>query len=299
MMSSGLTRRLVLIALMVMTAVLPASAAETFTYTYGDFSAELPVDPQRVVVLDNRLGIEFSLLAGFPILAVGLPADSGSPLEPLLPPGVGRMFDVEPNAEQILSYDPDLVVVDRGMWDWYQTEGLFSGAGFNVLVVEGSGKDDWRKFQQEQLDAYGRGDRGIAAMAEYDAAVAAARPEIERILAGRPIVVGGELDGSYWLQVGTYNTSIANDLGIATVVGDAPTDGGYQFYSAETLAPFDGAALLLMQSANDTYRQNPLWQRLSAADHTVNLHWLRVYGFSIAARAFVDDVLAAVKTLEQ
>ncbi len=273
-------------------------AQELFTYRHGDFEAQLPSDPQRVVVLDNRVGIEFSILAGFPIIAVGVAADAGSPLEPYLSADVVRLNDSEPNAELVLSLDPDLVVVDRGMWDWYQAEGMFDGAGFNMLVVEGTGKSNWRELQQSQLEAYGRADQGLAALAEYDAAVAAASPEIARILAGRRIAIGGAMDDQFWLQIDTYMSSVARDLGIDLVSGDAPTENGYQFYSAETLAPFADAALLFMQSLNEDYQQNPLWKRLPAAAHTVKLNWLTNYGFAISAKALVADLAAAVNTLE-
>lgn len=276
----------------------PAIAQETFTYTFGSFTAELPADPQRVVVLDNRVGIEFSILAGFPIVAVGVPADGGSPLEPYLNDDVVRMSDVEPNAELVLSLDPDLVVVDRGMWEWYQTDGLFDGAGFNVLIVEGTGSPNWRELLEAQLKAYDRADNYTEAMARYDAAVAAAAPEIQRILDGRKMVIGGASDDQFWLQIDTYMTSVARDLGIDLVSGDAPTENGYQFYSAETLAPFAEGALLFMQSSNEDYQQNPIWQRLPAAEYTIKLNWLTNYGFSIAGEALVADLLAAVQTLE-
>lgn len=35
----------------------PVHAAETFTYTYGDYTAELSTDPQRVFVMDSRTGL--------------------------------------------------------------------------------------------------------------------------------------------------------------------------------------------------------------------------------------------------
>lgn len=295
-----MTRRSVMLAgafaLALMTV--PVTAQETFTYTFGDFTAELPVNPQRVVVLDNRVGIEFSILAGFPIVAVGVPADGGSPLEPYLDQGITRLNDSEPNAELVLSLNPDLVVVDRGMWEWYQDESLFNGDGFNVLVVEGTGKPNWRDLLEAQLKAYGRAGNYTEALARYDAAVAAAAPEIQRILDGRKMVIGGASEERFWLQVDTYMTSVARDLGIDLVIGDAPTENGYQFYSAETLAPFAEAALLFMQSSNEDYQQNPLWQRLPAADHTIKLNWLTNYGFSIAGEALVADLLAAVRTLE-
>lgn len=277
---------------------MPALAADTFTYSYNGYTAELPVEPQRVVVLDNRLGIEFSVLAGFPIVSVGLGTETASPLEPFLPDGVARSSDVEPNRERVLALDADLVVVDRGMWEWYQTDGLFDGTGFNVLVLEGTGAADWKDKLRGQLAAYNRADKADAAIAEYDATVGALKPEMERILAGRKVAIGGALEEQFWLQVGSFNTSIAADMGIATVVGDAPTDGTYQFYSAETLAPFADAALLFMQSGNEDYRSNPLYQRLPAAEKTVKINWLTVYGFSIAAQAFANDLAAAVKTID-
>ncbi len=275
-----------------------AVANDTFTYRFGDFEAELPKDPQRVVVLDNRVGIEFSILAGFPIVAVGVAADAGSPLEPYLPAEVVRMNDSEPNAELVLSLNPDLVVVDRGMWNWYQEDAMFNGEGFDILIVEGTGRPNWRELQQAQLEAYGRAENNAEALARYDTAVAEAAPEIQRILNGRKMVIGGSWEDQFWLQIDTFMTSVAHDLGIDLVVGDSPDQNGNQFYSAETLTPFAEAALLFMQSSNEDYQRNPIWQRLPGAAHTIKLNWLTNYGFSIAGEALVADLLAAVKTLE-
>jgi len=275
-----------------------ALANDTFTYRFGDFEAELPTNPQRVVVLDNRVGIEFSILAGFPIVAVGVAADAGSPLEPYLADDVVRMNDSEPNAELVLSLDPDLVVVDRGMWNWYQEDAMFNGEGFNILIVEGTGRPNWRELQQAQLEAYGRAENNAEALTRYDAVVAAAAPEIQRILNGRKMVIGGSWEDQFWLQIDTFMTSVAHDLGIDLVAGDNPDQNGNQFYSAETLAPFAEAALLFMQSSNEDYQQNPIWQRLPAAAHTIKLNWLTNFGFSIAGEALVADLLAAVKPLE-
>jgi len=137
-----MTMRLAILAAGIALVAGPAFAqdGDTITYTYGAFTAELPANPERVLVLDNRTGLEFALLAGYPIVATD--ADEAVPthLDALLGDDVDRLygFRAAPSAEVVLSYDPDLLVVGQGWWTYWQTQGLFPADAFPVLVADGS-----------------------------------------------------------------------------------------------------------------------------------------------------------------
>jgi len=132
----------------------PAIAQEAFTYSYNGYSAELPVKPQRVFVMDSRTGLDFAVSAGFPIVATDWDADVGSHFERDLPVGTDKLaFRGEPNAELVLTYDPDLLVVGKGWWTYWQDQAMFRADKFPVLVVEDANGADWRQLFLNQMTA--------------------------------------------------------------------------------------------------------------------------------------------------
>ncbi|MCW5716350.1 MAG: ABC transporter substrate-binding protein [Bauldia sp.] len=281
----------------------PAAAQETFTYAYGDYTAALPAEPQRVFVMDSRTGLEFALLAGFPIVATDADPNAPSHLDALLGPEVVRLggFRGQPSAETVLSHDPDLLVVGAGWWNYWTEHGEFP-AGFPVpvLVVADGDADTWRDTMTGQLAAYGLAERAEAALVTYDAFVAEARPEIERILAGRPIAITDIWNGAFSLHVATFDNAIARDLGIVTVSGDAPTEYGYQAYSLEAIGPVvESAALIMALDAADPVTANPVWLRIPAvaSGNVYRLDLANSWGFALNALDFGADLLAAVRAL--
>jgi iron complex transport system substrate-binding protein len=58
-----------ILTLVLLSAAAPVAAADTFTYSYENYTAELPLHPKRVFVLDSRTGLDFAASAGFPIIA--------------------------------------------------------------------------------------------------------------------------------------------------------------------------------------------------------------------------------------
>src|SRR6218665_1535283 len=106
---------------------LPALAQETFTYSYDGYTAELPVDPQRVFVMDSRTGLDFAVSAGFPIVATDWDSQRDMHLDAFLDDAVQKLeFRGEPNAEQVLTYDPDLLVVGEGWWNYWKENNAFN-----------------------------------------------------------------------------------------------------------------------------------------------------------------------------
>lgn len=283
-----------LIALLASTllAALPASAQEEMLhYSFNGYEADIPADPQRVFVMESRTGLEFALLAGYPIVATDW--DPSSHFE--LDPAIDKLtFRAEPNAELALSYEPDLLVVGRGWWNHWQKNGAFTGDGFNVLVVEDANSGNWKQLMLDQLAAVGRVEKGEAALAEYEAAVAAARPIIAETLADAPVAVADIWNnGQYVLHAETFDAAVARDIGLNLVTGDVPVEDGYQPLSAENLMAFADAEMIVLSTFNEEAVQNPMWLRLKAvqAGKVYDLHLANSWGFALTATDFVHDLV--------
>lgn len=279
---------------------LPSVAQQTFTYSYGDYTAELPVDPQRVFVMDSRTGLDFAVSAGFPIVASDWDMDEPMHLAAYLPDDVARLeFRGEPNAELVLTYDPDLLVVGEGWWNYWKENNAFNAAGMPVLVVQDGSGDTWKELLTGQLTAYNRAERAAELLARYDAAVAAARPRIAEVLKQRKVAITDIWGDQFALQDGTFSAAVARDLGMDLASGPAASQDGYQVYSAENLDAYQDAALILSLWSADV-ADNPMWQRLPAIARGAQyeMDTVNSWGFALTAIDFVDDVLAAMDVLE-
>src|SRR5690606_27811360 len=135
-------------------------AQEMIDYSWNGYEARIPAEPQRVIVMDSRTGPEFAILAGYPIVATDFDADSHMVLDPETEK---LEFRAEPNVELVLSYDPDLLVVGRGWWNFWQDNQAFRADNFNVLVIEDANNADWKDLMVGQLEAIGRADRAAEA----------------------------------------------------------------------------------------------------------------------------------------
>lgn len=285
--------------LAIMTA--PVLAGDTFTYSFEGFTAELPVNPQRVFVMDSRTGLDFAVSAGFPIVATDWDIDGDMHLGAHLGDDVAKLeFRGEPNAEQVLTYEPDLLVVGAGWWNYWRDNNAFVADGLPVLVVKDGNGPEWRDLFVGQLTAYGRADRAAELVAEYDAAVDAARPRIAAVLKGRKLAITDIWGDQAALQTETFSAGVARDLGIDLASGDAEASDGYQVYSMENLDAYQDAALI-MSLWTETVADNPMWQRLPAiakgAHYEMDI--ANSWGFALTATDLVGDVVEAMAVLEQ
>lgn len=291
-------------ALIALLSGMPALAQDTFTYTYGDYTAELPTNPQRVFVMDSRTGLDFAVSAGFPIVATDWDSDTDSHFTDDIPADADKLtFRNEPNAELVLTYEPDLLVVGAGWWNYWKEQALFNAGDIPVLVVQDGSGGEWRDLFAGQMAAYNRKDRADELLAAYDAAVAAAKPQIERVLGGRQVAITDVWGADQVaVQINTFPTSVAHDLGLNLLVpeGGEATDDGYMLFSAENLGVFDDAALLMSLWTTDI-AANPMWQRIPAVTHGAQYEMdiANSWGFALTATDFVGDVLEAVAQVEK
>lgn len=211
-------------------------------------------------------------------------------------------FRNEPNAEVVLKYDPDLLVVGEGWWNFWRDQAMFNAGSLPVLVIKDGSDTGWRDVFAGQMAGYGKADRATTLLADYDAAVAAAKPQIARILEGRSIVITDVWGADQVaLQVKTFSTAVANDLGISLIQSpDAEmTDDGYQVLSTENLGVLADAPLIMSLWTGDI-AENPMWQRLPAvaigAQYEMDI--ANSWGFALTATDLVGDILEAVRQLE-
>lgn len=280
---------------------LPSLAQATFTYSYDGYTAELPVDPQRVFVMDSRTGLDFAVSAGFPIVATDWDPDEEMHFDAFLDSTVDRIeFRGEPNAELVLTYEPDLLVVGEGWWNYWRDNNSFNASGMPVLVVQDGSGGDWKDKMTGQLTAYDRADRAADLMAQYDAVVDAAKPEIARILAGRKVAVTDIWGEQFALQTDTFSAAVARDLGIDLASGTVEAEDGYQVYSAENLDAYQDAALVMSLWSEDV-ADNPMWQRVPAIARGAQyeMDTVNSWGFALTAIDLVSDFSEAMAVLEQ
>jgi iron complex transport system substrate-binding protein len=291
-----------ILALVLLSAAAPVAAADTFTYSYENYTAELPLHPKRVFVLDSRTGLDFAASAGFPIIATDWDDGDNSHLAAYVPKEAARIaFRNEPNAEFVLAQNPDLLVVGEGWWNFWRENAMFDSGTLPVLVVKDGNGGNWREIFAGQMAAYGLADRADRLLAEYDDAVAEARPQVEAALNGRKVAITDVWGtGSVALQVDTFTTAVAADLGIALVVGTAEaTEDGYQLYSPENLDAFRDAALVMSLWTADI-AENPLWQRIPAVARGAQYEMdvADSWGFALTATDLVHDFEEAMIVLE-
>lgn len=283
---------------------LPALAQETFTYSYGDYSAELPVNPKRVFVMDSRTGLDFAVSAGFPIVATDWDSDVDSHFADDIPADADKLtFRNEPNAELVLTYEPDLLVVGEGWWNYWRDQALFNAGTLPVLVVKDGSGEEWGELFEGQMAAYDKKARAEELLAAYDAAVAAAKPEIARVLGDRKVAITDVWGADQVaLQLDTFSTAVAHDLGLNLITGEGgeDTDDGYRLFSAENLGAFDDAALVMSLWTADI-AANPMWQRIPAVAHGAQYEMdiANSWGFALTATDLVGDVLDAVALVEK
>jgi len=291
------------------------AAAETIDFEYEGYSATLPADPQRVVVLDSRVGLEMALLADYPIVATAYGQDS--PLSPLVDDDAAHLkntaFDL--NREEIASYDPDLIVVGAGWWNYYEGEGFELDEIAPVLAVddglevEGASVDSPFAAMTDQLTLLGRVGQADEAIAEYEAAIAEAKETIGDYAQGKTASA---------IHVDTGNFSVITDESIYQVVLPAlgftildneeirsgpQNQAGYNHilsYEKAVSALQDADLIVVFKAAKDL-EEDPLLRRVPAIaeGNWINGNLAERFGFALTYTSFVHGIIDAVEDFDR
>lgn len=292
-------------------ATAPEASAATIDFSYEGYAATLPADPQRVVVLDSRSGLEMALLAGYPIVATAYNADS--PLTPLLKDDVAHLknsaFDL--NREEIASYAPDLIVVGKGWWDYYVGEDFALDeiapvfAVNDGLDVEGASTDDPFVSMTAQLTQLDRADRAEEAIATYEDAVANAKSEIGAYVEGKTAgVIHAPEDNFTVISDESIYQVVLPALGFAILqndeIDDAPPNQngiGHMLSYENAVSALGAADVLFVYKADVAADLDPLLARVPAVaeGRWIDGNLAQRFGFALTYASFVDSIVEAVE----
>ncbi|MFE5854224.1 ABC transporter substrate-binding protein [Streptomyces sp. NPDC056500] len=281
-----------------------SSDSDTIDFSYQGYRAKIPANPKRVVALDPRTGMEFAVMAGYPIVA-GYRLEKGNHLATQAPSGFKALEgnETEPSAESVLAQEPDLLVIGEDWWKFYQEKKLLTEDIAPVLVVGGGFSPFWRRHTEEQLTLLGREQQAKKRLTTYDTRLAAARKEVGRLIKGKKILVAGAENPQFWAQTRSFYLSVARDLGMDVMFYDPERDitsgKSNEYYSLEKVDAFAPADLIILQNPDDPATRAKTWQRLPAvrAGRVAPLNYYSNAGLALTATALLDELVSAAKLL--
>jgi iron complex transport system substrate-binding protein len=253
------------------------SAVKSITTSFGTY--DVPLEPQRVVLLGNRMDLEIAVALGLKPVAMGVEytfinshAETVAPWVPFDPEGVETFSAGDATAEQILSYDPDLILIRQVSAGWNQPR---TDALMRVAPFIPTGALPWREELAVIGGWLGRKDQAVAAAAEFDALRDDIKARHAAKLATAEMAFGSIEPPQVWVNDLTSNSPAAQGLvelgGKAFVLPPdvAAYDGGWAAISPENLGLLDGADGLLYWGPTpevfaEFHASTPLWDRLPA-----------------------------------
>ncbi|WP_424806373.1 ABC transporter substrate-binding protein [Rhodococcus sp. 27YEA15] len=285
-------------------------------FDHNGFTVDIPEDPRRVMCLDTRGSIEFSLIAGYPMVAVRALSelDEGGVPNPVfarLDPGVLQLEggERELSAEQAMQHDPDLLLISAGRYPALPNATQFENIAPVVGIDPGSpgwsnsSNIGWKEALALQLNMIGRGEQLGSAMSDYDDAVSSSAATLMPVMAGKKVIIAtGDTDQFVMMLDGAYPVDVARELGLDVVTsgpGFDAVDGRGQI-SLENLALFDQADLIVMQNLDTAEAvASPTFQRVRAVQEKKLLFLPYAFnsGFTITGAAYaryLADKLPAI-----
>ncbi|MDT0305426.1 iron-siderophore ABC transporter substrate-binding protein [Streptomyces sp. DSM 44917] len=279
---------------------------ETRTVETAMGPVEVPVDPQRVVVLDTG-ELDSALTLG--ITPVGAAeTDTGVMGLNYLPQD--RLAEIEnvgviaqPNLEAIHELDPDLILSSR-IRNEQQYDELSEIAP--TVLTETTGAP-WRENFLVHAEALGRTEEAEAVVAEYEERVA----EVTEALGGAEAASGTEVSALRFIEGGntrlygreSYIGTILEDVGVGRpAVVEEAEDGFAVEISPEQVDRADGDVIFYSSygspeaSGEEAAVGGPLWDDLTAVQEDRAFHvndqlWFMGIGYT-AAGLILDELEA-------
>ncbi|NEQ42359.1 MAG: iron-siderophore ABC transporter substrate-binding protein [Leptolyngbya sp. SIOISBB] len=231
-------------------------------------TSEVPVSPQRVVVLDTA-PLDAALALGVkPVgtLVYGQSPDYlGDRVEGIDIIGDGN----QPNLEAILNLQPDLILGSKiGAEELYNQLSQIAP----TVLTEGSGRaGDWPENLQLYAEALGKSAAAEQLLKDYRQRVqqlqaAIAQPQALEISV---LIVPSDIVRAF--TAGSFSGSVLQDIGLSRPPAQDDPEGYASRLSAESLDALDGDYIFLIYS---TYRpggtskaafvRHPIWSQLQA-----------------------------------
>lgn len=158
-----------------------SSTAETRTVTHLYGTTDIPVDPERVVVLDAGNVLESVLALGVVPVATVVPKTTGTwPdfIAEKLPSDVASVGDSEANVdiEKVIGAEPDLIIVTSE--DASQREFYDNVAGIAPTVAVGDVANEWKESLSILGDHLGKQAEAETLLADYETRVAGVKDQL-------------------------------------------------------------------------------------------------------------------------
>lgn len=240
----------------------------TRTIAHAMGSSEVPISPQRVVVLDTA-PLDAALALGIkPVgtIVAGQPPDYlGNQVDGIEPLGEGS----QPNLENVLKLKPDLILgsaINAG--EIYDKTSTIAP----TVLTEGSGRaGDWQENFQLYAEALGRSDQAERLLQNYRQRVQQLQDTIDQpqALEISVLIIPNSVVRAY--TRGSFSGSILQDIGFSRPPAqDDPEEYALEL-SPEALDTLDGDYIFLVYSTSRPGRlskaefvTHPIWSRLEA-----------------------------------
>lgn len=278
------------------------AAAGTRTFEHAMGIAEIPTDPQRVVVLDGPI-LDSAIAVGVtPIGATTGIADA--PWPSYLGDGVEDIINVgtieEPNLEFIVSLEPDLI-----LGSVVRNEAIYPQLSqIAPTVISDTLARDWREGFLFFTDALNRSELAEGVVANYEARLEEVRSalgdQLEETTVSVIRVLGTDIR-SY--NINSFSGTILGDIGLPRPeVQQAPEDS-WTAISLEQINEVDASAIFVtLWGEEDSLvgleelAASPLWQTLQAVQNdrvfrVPDEYWMTGIGY-LAADRILDDLIA-------
>ncbi|MEM9513069.1 MAG: iron-siderophore ABC transporter substrate-binding protein [Cyanobacteria bacterium P01_E01_bin.48] len=245
--------------------VSPATTpSRTIEHAMG--SVEVPVSPQRVVVLDTA-PLDAALALG--VKPVGTivyrqsPDYLGDRTEGIEIIGDGN----KPNLEAVLNLQPDLILGSKiGAGELYTQLSQIAP----TVLTEGSGRTgDWSENLQLYAEALGKSTAAEQLLADYRQRVRQLQAAIDQPQALEISVVIVPQDIVRAFTTGSFAGSVLQDIGFSRPPAQDDPDGYVARLSPESLEALDGDYVFLIYStyqpggtSKEAFVTHPIWSQL-------------------------------------
>lgn len=282
-------------------SVLVRSPVETKVVNHAFGQVEIPVHPQRVVVLDESTLLDSALALG--IKPVGfapcsncLESHSGIPSELVADiPSVGD--GLQPSLEKILYLKPDLIL----SYEWQKQIYPQLSAIAPTVVIDSDSEVDFKKTLRYIAQLLGKSDRVEEVLASYEDRIQQLRHHLQTKLGTKKVSIV-HLYGSQifvWKpDLNTYN-QIMSDAGLQFIQAQKDQQEDWLNISIEFLPKYDADFLFVVivyekdsENLNSlSFLKQPLWSTLKAVQNKqiYAVQWAGVGG-SIGANRVIDDI---------
>lgn len=283
------------------TTAAPTASAETRLVQHAMGETNVPVNPQRVVVLDTGELDSVLALGIKPVGAVeALPGQGYQEYFGELTQGITNVGTIaEPNLETILTLKPDLILSNKVRHeDIYAQLSQIAPTVFaeRVGVV-------WKDNFMLAADALNKTAEGEKLMQDYQGRIAELQAKLgDRTSQTTVSVVRFLPDQLRLYQKGSFIGTVLDDVGFARPPSQSKTDETWLEGNKERITDLDGDVMFVTtygpadKTPLDSFRNDPLWSQLEVVQqgnvHDVSDdHWMLGIGV-LAANRVLDDLEA-------